>query len=89
MSIDWKPLPDHERKLIGMIADRAITVFDGADKLGTVMDITAVHQVIALDLEGLLNADRGNFVHDVAGIARHLDRETGELTGCFRPRFAA
>jgi len=27
-------------------------------------------------------------MHDVSGIARHLNRETGRLEGCFLPRFS-
>lgn len=41
-----------------------------------------------LRLIDLLNADAGSFAHDVAGIWLHLDRKTGQLTGCFDPRFA-
>lgn len=34
-------------------------------------------------------ADDGiNFVHDWTGILRHIDSVTGELAGCFIPRFA-
>lgn len=39
-----------------------------------------------LDFQRLLDADGLNFIHDVAGIARHMDRDTGQLTDCFRPR---
>lgn len=36
-----------------------------------------------------LDADRFNFAHDVGGIRYHLDRNTGELADCFRPRYSA
>lgn len=53
------------------------------------MDLTAVHRNIApLRLQELLDTDAFNFTHDIGGIRRHLDRETGELGGCFVPRFA-
>lgn len=53
------------------------------------MDITAVHcNGRPLRLRELYLADDFNFSHDVFGIHRHLDRETGELGWCFVPRFA-
>lgn len=54
-----------------------------------VMDITAVHaNGNPLRLTDLLSADAFNFSHDIGGIRNHLDRETGKLTQCFRPRFS-
>ena len=54
------------------------------------MDLTACHaNGCKLKLEELLSADEFNFAHDVFGIRRHLDRDTGELKDCFLPRFAA
>ena len=41
-----------------------------------------------LRLQELLDADDGNFGHDVFGIRKYLDRETGKLTECFSPRFS-
>lgn len=52
------------------------------------MDLTAVHARTPLRLSELLEADDGNFGHDVFGIRRHLDRETRELGDHFTPRFA-
>lgn len=53
------------------------------------MDITACHcNGMPLDLEALLHADEFDFAHDVLGIRRHIDRETGKLGGCFVPRYA-
>jgi len=54
------------------------------------MDITAAHaNGCALDLGKFIDFDEFNFAHDFFGIARHLDRTTGKLGGCFRPRCAA
>jgi hypothetical protein len=54
------------------------------------MDIVACHaNGCPLDLDRLAQADDFNIAHDVFGISRHLDRETGELTDCFLPRFAS
>ncbi len=53
------------------------------------MDITATHaNCCPLRLADLLDANDADFAHDVFGIARHLDRSTGKLTGMFVPRFA-
>jgi len=53
------------------------------------MDITATHlNGCSLKLVELLKTDDGNFAHDVFGIRRHIDRETGQLKHCFLPRYA-
>lgn len=53
------------------------------------MDITACHaNGCHLWLKELLAAPNADFGHDVFGIRRFLDRETGQLGGCFTPRFA-
>lgn len=54
------------------------------------MDITAAHaNGCPLKLSELASADNFNFAHDVFGIRRHINRETGQLEDCFLPRFAA
>lgn len=59
------------------------------DKLHVIMDVTAVHaNGTPLRLDDLLAADDFNFMHDLAGIENYLDRDTGQLTGCFLPRFS-
>lgn len=73
---------------IAVIADRAV-----AKRIGTrqdwLMDIAATHRNgMPLRLKELAEADDFNFMHDVCGIRRHLNRDTGELGGCFVPRFA-
>jgi hypothetical protein len=53
------------------------------------MDLTACHlNGCPLRLEDMAKADDFNFAHDVLGIRRHLNRETGQLEDCFVPRFA-
>lgn len=82
-----------EFELGAAIAKRAVAL---ADRLGlhyphhvAVMDIDVCHaNGCPLDLAGLLNASPADFAHDVLGIRRHLNRETGELGGCFVPRYA-
>jgi len=80
--------------LIGEIADRAEGVYERQgvplNRIPFMMDVTAVHQNgCPLNLKGLLAADAFDFSHDIAGIVRHIDRETGELAGGFLPRYAA
>lgn len=70
-------------------ADKLAKEHDASvDKLSLSMDITACHaNGCPLELERLLAADDFNFAHDVFGIMRHMNRETGRLGDCFLPRF--
>lgn len=78
---------DHET--ICAIVARARTKFPELDTMSTVMDIAATHgNGRPLDLRRILEADDFTFFHDVFGIARHIDRNSGKLTDCFLPRFA-
>jgi len=52
------------------------------------MDLMAVHKDVGLDLEGLLRGRDQDLLHDLSGIAQHLDRQTGKLMNCFLPRHA-
>lgn len=77
-----------EANLIRQIVDRAL-LLSPFDKLSLNMDITACHcNCCSLDLKGLLNAPDSDFAHDVAGINRRIDYETGKLENCFLPRYA-
>ena len=50
-------------------------------------DLARVDAELDMDWTGLLEADQFDFIHDVAGIHRHMDRSTGKLGDCFSPRF--
>lgn len=53
------------------------------------MDLDAcISNGCPLKLDELLVTDDGNFGHDVFGIRRHINRDTGQLEGGFFPRFA-
>ncbi len=67
---------------IGLISRRAYSM------LTCIMDLSAVHESTPLRLADLLAADQFNFVHDVAGIARHMNRNTGKLENFFSPHFS-
>lgn len=90
--INWKCSKGDQAR-ISAIARRAITLA----KLHAIdwtfldfeMDIKACHlNGCPLDLDSLYVAKDGDFGHDVFGIRAHLDRNTGQLTGCFVPRYA-
>jgi hypothetical protein len=85
--------PEDERKTIRAIARRARDLYleHRVDRsaLDIDMDLTAAHcNGNPLRLDELLKADDFNLLHDVSGIAKHLNRETGKLEGFFSPRFS-
>lgn len=81
-------LTKDEHKTIQRIIDRLDRINGGhrVDRIGFSMDIDACHMVCPLDLVKLEGFDDANLLHDVLGINRHLNRETGELEDCFLPR---
>ncbi len=91
--IDWGKgtKEDHEQAL--KIVARASQLGDTlcpTEKMSLEMDLIAVHcNDVQLDWEKLLSFDDGSFGHDVFGIRRYIDRDTGKLTDCFLPRCAS
>ena len=85
-------LQPQERHLIGLIADRAVKLTD-IYQVPFVwnevrVDISTTHsKVLRLRLAELLDANDRDFLRDIAGIARHLDRKAGLLRNQYRPRF--
>ena len=87
--IDWNKTTREEVLLINQIAKRAIHLTQPLSLLQVQMDLEACHtHGCPLDLQRLLTSEPGDFVHDICGIARHLNRETGELSDGFVPRYA-
>lgn len=85
-----------EAAIIDMIVQRAITMESQRmspqklDRLKMTMDITACHaNGNPLRLSELLVSEPFDFTHDVFGIQRHINRETGQLENFFTPRFSA
>lgn len=73
--------------LINKIAKRAVKLNPEYDYMDCQMDISACHSNgNPIDLKKLLKADDFNFAHDVFGINRHINRETGKLKDFFLPR---
>lgn len=91
------PRMDASRSELKLIADIVSRLNDivgdevPLDRLSLMMDLEACHcNGCPLDLVSLLEAARDyDLVHDVMGIHRHLNRETGKLEDFFRPRYAA
>jgi hypothetical protein len=87
--IDWSRATRDDVLAINSIAKLACTLDPTLDVLAVQMDLEACHtHGCPLDLDRMAEARQGDVLHDIAGIRRHLDRETGELTDCFVPRFA-
>ncbi len=83
----------HEMALVQEISERARGLFarflpQPPSVLEIQMDLAAVHARCPLDLAALAAFDNVNFTHDIGGIYKHLNRETGDLEDCFRPRCA-
>lgn len=80
-----------EARTIYAIAKRAVSLAKehGAeiDLFTMDMDLTFCHINTPLRLDDLLAANNANFSHDVFGIRKHLNRDTGKLGDCFLPRF--
>ena len=91
--IEWNKISKQDNQLIQQITKRAFTLTKegkyNIDPQSLQMDISATHLSCPLKLQELLEADDFNFGHDVFGIMRHIDRETGWLKNYFLPRYAA
>lgn len=94
--VDWKGITKKEFKKISEISNRAVALCKKSDELPDIdkmdldMDIGAVHaNGIKLDLDKFFKFPDFDFMHDVFGIQRHIDRGTGTLQDCFVPRCAA
>lgn len=82
-----------DREIIYKIAKKASKMARSLDfeydVLTAQMDVTACHvNGNPLKLKELFEADDFNFSHDVFGIRRHINRETGELMDFFSPRYS-
>jgi hypothetical protein len=85
--IDWL-VSKEDSDVIHAIAERAVDKF-GFELLSIEMDVTACHaNGNPLFLKELLMANDFEFVHDILGIRKHIDRKTGKLDGLFSPRFS-
>ena len=90
MALKWdatKEEHDHAEKIVSRFILR--TGRDKSETMALLMDLIATHaNGCPLDLAGLAAADDEHLVHDMGGINQHIDRQTGQLTDCFLPRYA-
>lgn len=76
------------RKIARRARDILLSIKIDRPAMDIAMDLTATHaNGCPMDFDRMETADDFNLMHDVGGIARHLDRETGKLVGGFLPRF--
>ena len=85
--INWNAIDEEDSEIINNCASRAAKIFQVKDRLSLIMDIEAAHIASPLKLQELYDADNFNFAHDICGIQRHIDRNTGKMQNCFLPRF--
>ncbi len=86
-TINWST-SKKDGTLIDKVVDRAVEEY-GIDKLHVRMDLIATHNTgCPLDFKKLLAFKKGSFGHDIHGINRFLNRDTGKLTQHFLPRCA-
>jgi uncharacterized protein DUF6874 len=84
-----------ETRLIRQIAERAAALYGRYNRKVNPSyiesELRIVHEdVVRLRLAELLEADDGNFAHDISGIHQHLDiGKQSQFTAGFCPRFAA
>lgn len=71
------------------LAQRAegMGIYNG-ERITLLMDIEHADEVFNLRLEELLNADDGNFTHDIIGIMANIDRNNPTDFNFFVPRYA-
>lgn len=97
MIMNWAVSPADQDTItsIGYRAERlakqlGMTGRHGYSRRDVMMDLTATHNNgCVLRLAELLAASDADFAHDVFGIRRYLNRDTGALEGCFVPRYRA
>lgn len=74
-------------RFVGLVTKRS---FGRIDRIELLMDIEACHcNGNPLRLDELVKAEESDFIHDIMGIQRHIDRTTGQLKDFFSPRFSA
>lgn len=76
-------------KLMNKIVDRAIE-YDllDYDRMSLMMDLELADKKWNLRLEEFLDAKRFDFVHDIMGVQRYIDRQKKTFNDMFVPRHA-
>lgn len=90
-TINWEQLSNDELNLLHGITQHAVKVARKSgiplDPMNTLTSLSVVHISTPLRLPDLLEADEDDLMHDVLGIIRHLDPDTGRLGDLFSPRY--
>lgn len=84
--IPYDSLTNTNMDLIDKCVDRAAPLLPSLLRYDIELSLTKAHNYNPLDLESLLGSRNNDFAHDVAGIVRHVDHETGKLMNIFCPR---
>lgn len=83
----------YEMELIKKICERVDdfpVICAMQDKIVWLMDLTACHaNGCRINLIKLLKAPDFDFAHDICGIRKNINRQTGVIENCFLPRCAA
>ncbi|WP_418450163.1 hypothetical protein [Alistipes sp.] len=83
-------LKEDEQRIVCDIVQRARQLLPDVNCTTLSMDLAATHNhACRLRLADLLAADDFDFIHDIRGIYRHLNRSSITLEHCFLPRFSA
>ena len=81
----------NENNAVTAIIKRANAIFSNNGikypSLDIRMDLACVHATYPLRLQEMSEASDTDLMHDMGGIYRCLNRETGKLEHCFIPRF--
>jgi hypothetical protein len=81
---------DYDDMLISRIVLRYMQLKHSKKLQHLGMDITLCHMNgCELRLDKLLMSNEYDFTHDVEGISKHINRDTGKLEHLFWPRFAS
>ena len=84
----------NEYELITIIAKRTLQIFremeidPSLDQQDIAISLHLCNEFCPLDLERFAKGEPFHIVHDILGILRHLNHNTGLLEDCFVPRFA-
>lgn len=72
------------------ISKRADALLGGnkIDRVTLEMDMEAVSEHTPIDFGKLLKCPKADFIHDICGIQKNINRNTGKLENCFSPRTA-
>lgn len=74
-------------KVVDRVFDEQKINYPG-DRLSLYMDLEATNEIIPLDFDRFMESGDSDFYHDIAGIARHFNRETKQMNDGFCPRLA-